>query len=316
MTYPEAQEIARLLAPFDHTCARWLRTMCQQTGRKATFIIMRYGDPRVWEALPAVRDHRTSKITRPKSLAAAAKIARRVLAANGQAAKALRRRVRAITHIGYKDPAARIVLRDGDPYLWREITHKLKSKKARRELTLARPCVLENVVTGKVIKAPSIVKFCQLAGIPRGSYHISPVLDGHRPHHKGWYLPAFLDQVLHLRDLYSNEHQITVRDWIKSGRSPGSARRLLSGEKRTESHRQIMLASTTNDSQVRPRPNKITQVEVTKNGQTYTGASIKEAGTKAGLKSYHNLYSVAYGFAEEAQGVRIKSIKVEKKRVL
>lgn len=283
MTYPEAQQIALDLAFSDCEAAKMLRILCDQTKRKATFIIMRYGDPRTWTKLPSRVDGRSSRVNRVMDRTV--KVTRKVA-----------------DQVDY--------VRSGT-----QITATRRTKDWRVTLK-TRPCVLEHAMTGRVIEAPSIVVFCEQANLKHSKYHITPILDGHRVHHKGWYLPAFLDQILHLRDIYSNEYQITVREWIKSGRTGGSAQRLLTGEKRAESRHQIMLASTTNDSQVRPRPNKITQVEVTKNGQIYTGASIKEAGTKAGLKSYHNLYSVAYGFAEEAQGVRIKSIKVEKKRVL
>ena len=274
MTYPQAQDLARQLSNLDTPPAKMLKTLCAQTGRLPTFIIMRYGDPTTWNRVPATYDKRRAKRERPKSLGAAEKIVEEVFEANGQAAVALRRRARSLRKtqgIKWSRPEF-IVLKFGDPRLWAEVTKNLMSKKARRELSLARPCVLEHVKSGRVVEADSIVRFCQKAGIPKSRYHITPILDGTRPTHKGWYLPAFLDRTLHLRDIYLNEYSMSVRQWIKSGHSGGQAYRLLNGSKRTEMCSRLMLAETPVDAKMVPRLERTVEVKLTDGKRVFKGA--------------------------------------------
>ena len=82
MTYPQAQDLARQLATLETEPAKMLKTMCAQTGCQPTFIIMRYGDPHTWGEIPTKMDGRASKISRPKTIEAASKIAQQVLRAN------------------------------------------------------------------------------------------------------------------------------------------------------------------------------------------------------------------------------------------
>ncbi len=316
MTYPQAQEISLELATSNSHASAMLRSMCEQTGRVRTFIIMRYGDPRQWKGIPFRRDGRAARITRPSSPHGASKIIGEVFVENGRAAVALRRRARAMKRIGCKDPIMYVVMRDGDPRQWREVTANLKSKKARKALSLARTCELEHPKSGRRIRAASIVEFCAKAGIPNSRYHITPILDGSRLFHKGWYLPAFLDRVLDLKDIYGNVSQLTVREWVKRGHTAAQANRLLTGQTRSEKGSKIMLASTVVDSLLKPRDTMITQIKLTDGKRVFTGDSINAACQNAGLSQPGNVYQMAYGFRDEARGLRVKSVKVAKKRVV
>lgn len=58
MTYNESLDIARILGKATTKAAKMLRAMTKQTGRTATFLIMRYGDPRKWRRIPQAQDRR------------------------------------------------------------------------------------------------------------------------------------------------------------------------------------------------------------------------------------------------------------------
>ncbi len=318
MTYSNAQDISRALANDKTQAAKWLRAMCKSTGRLSTFIIMRYGDPRQWSSLPTLKDNRMRSKRKPRTDKTALKIAEEVFAANGQAAVALRRRVRFHTKKGTsaKWALTYVIKKAGDPREWREVTKNLRSKKARRELSVARECVLEHI-DGRVIKANSIVHFCERAGIPDSKYHISPILDGKRVTHKGWYLPETLARKIELRDIYDNVSTHTVRELLvehKLGKNTVGA--LLDGRKKTVMNSRLALADTPIDAKVRPNPIKTTRVTLTKGNRTFTGKTICEAARAAGVTSLPNIYKAAYGFREEAQGVRVKSVEVERRSVL
>lgn len=320
MTYPQAQTIARELANASTEAAKMLRVLCEQTGRSETFIIMRYGDPRCWPEAPQLADARNrSKIPHPTTIAEATKIVKQVEKADGYAAVALRRRsrVRRPSYGPLLSSLPYIVFKEGDPRHWPEVVKGLHSKKARRELALARSCTLEHSKTGKVIKADSIVQFCEQAKLDGNArYHITPVLNGDRTTYKGWCLPDFLNQSLNLKDIYGNQYEMTVRDWVRKHGSPGSAHRLLAGRKKSISNSKLMLASTLVDSPLSPRSQHTIEVKLTDGKRTYSGRSIHEAAQAAGLKQPGSLYQCAYGFRDEARGLRVKSIKMERKRVL
>jgi hypothetical protein len=74
-----------------------------------------------------------------------------------------------------------------------------------------RACKLKNIATGKVISAKSIAAFCKKVGlIGNERYHLTPVLDGERVHHKGWTTPekyAELYKAREWKDIYGKREK-------------------------------------------------------------------------------------------------------------
>ncbi len=223
-----------------------------------------------------------------------------------------------------------IIMRYGDPRSWRRIPQVRDARTLRTGRTglrvgtrawtkkMGRVTVLEHAETGRVVKAPTILAFCEKAGLVGCSgVHITPILNGDRPSYKGWYRPDFLDQAFNLKDVYGNEVNTTVRDYIrKVGRKgAGQANRLLTGRKRTMMDCQVMLADTPVKQFIQPRSVKITNVELTDGKRVFRGANLSEVARQAGVNS-SNLYHLAYGFREQAYGLRVKSITTEKRQAL
>lgn len=283
MTYSNAFNIASKLSNANTPAAVLLRIKMKETGRRATFLIMRYGDPRQWRRAPKPVDERVqrSQLTAKR-----------------------------MTKIAVKKPIKMDFVRKG-----KRLRFTRKTKDWRR-IVKTRPCVLEHAMTGRVVKAPSIVAFCAKARLKHSKYHITPILDGERVTHKGWYRPDFLDGKLALKDIYGNAYQMTVREWIRRGQSGVQAYRLLSGKTRSEVGSRIMLASTEVTSPLRPRDCHTVQVKLTDGKRVFTGTSIHGAAQAAGHSQAGALYQVAYGFRDEARGLRVKSVKMAKKRVL
>ncbi len=73
---------------------------------------------------------------------------------------------------------------------------------------------LVNFDTDERIKANSISEFCRLAKLlGSDKYHITPILDGERIHHKNWCLPSLLEIKAIFVDLHYNEY--TLVDLLK-----------------------------------------------------------------------------------------------------
>ncbi len=61
LTYPQALIIANALSTKTTKPATLLNQMIERTGRAATFVIMRYGDPANWRELPTIKRGRPAK---------------------------------------------------------------------------------------------------------------------------------------------------------------------------------------------------------------------------------------------------------------
>lgn len=200
---------------------------------------------------------------------------------------------------------------------WNEVPDDLRDGRALHDADYHRPCTLERLDTGRRIRAKSIVEFCRKARMKGGNhrFHITPVLNGTRAHHKGWYLPKTLNTVLDIRDVYGNVRSLTVRDWItKHDLSVSAASRLLSGARHSV-HGGIMLASSPDKAIIKPRADYTTLVTIQKGAHKVSAPTISQAAAKAGLHP-HSLYPVAYGLRPDANGYRITAIKTAKRSIL
>lgn len=323
MTYTEATQIAHKMATSTSKAAQLLRAKMRATNHQATFIIMRFGDPRNWKKLPKGRDTRTKnpKVVKMPFVFActdeeAIKFVDETKRSGGEPLRLLKLKSddyrRRCNPYRYPYDYISIVRKFGDPRTWDGLPVATKGRTTRRPLTL------EHAQTGRVISAPGITTFCRLANLTGSAqFHITPILDGKRVHHKGWYLPSFLDQQLNLRDIYGNLYSMTVREWIRDHKRSGqTANRLLTGGKKSIVEGRVMLASTVINSPIAPNPIRTTEVKLTDGKRVFSGRTISEAARNAGFKKSSNLYKVAYGFKDEAWGLRVKSIEIEKKRAL
>ncbi len=187
---------------------------------------------------------------------------------------------------------------------------------------IKRPCTLQNVHSGRIIKADSIVEFCKEAGLKfPAQYHVTPVLDGARPSFKGWFLPETLARKVDLKDVYDNEYKdVSVHDWLRrKSHAPALGKssifHLITGKKRAIGGGKIMLASTPNDSPIRPKAYKIRSFVITNGKKTIHGTSILNAAKKAGLNP-SDVYSLAYGFRDQVNGYEVQKLTTEDKVVL
>lgn len=284
MTYSQSLDIARSLASADTKAARLLRAMVKSTGRKETFIIMRYGDPREWDDLPTKRDTRTKahtkSVSRPSKMTGVTK-------------------------------GTQTYIKQGKVVTWTRRT------KDWRSIVKTRAVSLEHI-NGRKLSAPSIVIFCERAKLKGNArYHITPVLDGDRPSYKGWYVPGYLSRAIEVRDVYGNLSTVTVRDLLtKHGLKQTSVSRLLSGERRAVMGDRLMLAETKVDTTLAPRAIQTTKVKLTDGKRVFTGRTIGEAARMAGVQPQQGLYATAYGFRDEYNGLSIKEIEIERKSVL
>lgn len=281
MTYSIALDIARRLADADTVPAKLLREKCRLTGRQPTFIIMRYGDPRTWRVAPKTRDGRLTRANHVN-----------------------RSKVRAIRRKSLKS-ASRI--RDTRrPKDWRHTVN-------------TRPVRLQHLETGRVITAKSIAAFVR-RHLPEtweeARYHITPVLDGQRSSHKGWFLPETLAHRVSLRDVYGNTTSLTIREAFKKhGLSARGLVCLLSGKTRATFGGRLILAENATKAFVQPKATKVTRVQLTDGRRTVTAPSLNQAALKAGI-SVPGVYQAAYGLRAEIDGFRIADVTVEQKRVL
>jgi hypothetical protein len=213
-----------------------------------------------------------------------------------------------------------IIMRYGDPHNWRNLPKPKDSReyRYRSKYTRLRPCHLVHI-EGRSIRAKSIAEFCDKAGLKEthNRLHVSPVLNGERTSFKGWYRPEFLARKVELRDVYGNVTTHAVRDLIRNNRMKVTTiRRLLDGSKKSGLDSRIMLADTPVNAIMSPRPVRITKVKLTDGRKVYTGTSIPDAARKAGITNLAGLYSIAYGFRDDLNGMTIKDIELERRQVL
>lgn len=236
-----------------------------------------------------------------------------------------------------------IIMRYGDPRKWDELPKKVDKRldytyrksvirKATRSKSTkttnlvkewkrpvsVRPCALEHL-NGRIIRASSIAEFCRKANLrnPSDKFHVTPVLDGDRPSFKGWHLIGVLSRKLEVKDVYGNLTKVTVRELIGRYKvKMGSVMSLLDGRKKSILNNRVMLASTEIHSPLTPKNYQTTQVKLTDGKRVYSGKTICEAARNAGMTAVASIYPVAYGFRDSFRGLTVKSVEVEKKRVL
>lgn len=206
-----------------------------------------------------------------------------------------------------------VLQRFGDPRKWdgipagiyKPLGHPVPCSRNKR------PCTLQHVGTGRKISADSITAFCEQAGLSNVSrYHITPVLDGKRPHHKGWFLPKTLTKQLDLRDIYGNAYRVSVQEWVtKHGYSAAAALRLLSGER--QRFKQLLTATAEDSAHLRPRGIKVTSVTLRKGARTVTAPSLPAAAVALGYNKTA-LYPVAYGLRDTLDGFRLTKVRTKR----
>ncbi len=187
---------------------------------------------------------------------------------------------------------------------------------------LTRPCVLENLYSGRVISADSIVAFCREAGLGGNArYHISAVLDDKRHQFHNWYKPEILGTELDLKDVYGNVYpKVSLRDWLKRRNHKNrlgttAIMALVRGTKKFIGGGKLTLASTPIDAIIAPKAYRIKDFAISNGEHTIKGTSIYNVAQQAGLNP-PDVYSLAYGFRDEVKGYKVKRLIAEDKVVL
>jgi hypothetical protein len=190
--------------------------------------------------------------------------------------------------------------------------------RADRTIRVAnRRCHLQHIETGRVINVRSIAAFCRKARLGGNArYHITPVLDGKRLSYKGWYLPATLRRTLDLRDSYGNVYRgVTLRDWVvKHRKSPGSARRLLSGARETVGG--VTLLSNPKATDLTRRAMTVTKVVLARGKHRVEADSVMEAAAKLGTTGASPIYDMVYGIRSHYRGYRLVRVKTRRHAAL
>lgn len=184
--------------------------------------------------------------------------------------------------------------------------------------SLRRPCVLQNVISGRIVKAPSITEFCRKARLYKNAkYHITPVLAGQRPSYKGWFLPKTLDRRLNLRDVYGNVYKdISIRQWIKKhGMTAVSAIKLLDGRIERTSLGRLTLASVKETGFLKPRATQIVGVTLRKGRWTVKANSLPQAAARL-CYAPTAFYPLLYGTKDQVNGYSLTNVKLKRRQVL
>ncbi len=175
---------------------------------------------------------------------------------------------------------------------------------------------LQNFRTLRVIKARSMGEFCRKAGLNgTDKYHIWPVLEGKRTHHKGWGLPKTLNKRLTVRDVYGNSADVTVGQAIdRKLFGPCSIRRMNEG---TTVLGGLRLASApVNPYVIPPRSYRVKRITLRDtNGLLITGSSNQEVAKKAALSEVA-VSNLRTGRISSIYGVTLHSIRTEQRSML
>jgi hypothetical protein len=74
-----------------------------------------------------------------------------------------------------------------------------------------RKVTLQHIRTGRIVTMPSVSAFARrMRWGTNGTFHLDNVLKGNRLHHRGWGVPAVLNEELRLKDALGNEYRETV----------------------------------------------------------------------------------------------------------
>lgn len=180
---------------------------------------------------------------------------------------------------------------------------------------LPRPCALENIHSGRIIRAPSLIEFCRKARLWGNSrFHITQVLNGARPSIRGWYPLGFLGRQVKLADIWGNEYRLSLKTLIKRhGMYPSSVTGLLDGRKRV--FRNLTAVDRPIDGYLKPRDYRVTGVTVTNGWRTIRAANLTQAARRAGI-CFTAFHPLAYGLKEEVSGYRLIRFDTAKRKAL
>jgi hypothetical protein len=181
-----------------------------------------------------------------------------------------------------------------------------------------RACKLKNIATGKVISAKSIAAFCKKVGlIGNERYHLTPVLDGERIHHKGWTTPekyAELYKAREWKDIYGNYRVLSLIEiyQIFGKETLITAGKFLSGKNKSING---LYPSDYEINHLPPKNYKIKSYKFNKNGKIVSGRTVRELSEKLGI-SNHSIWDVIYGKREKCKGMTFNSIETEQKSIV
>jgi hypothetical protein len=174
-----------------------------------------------------------------------------------------------------------------------------------------RPCKLVNYKTGQIINAESIVDFCKEAGLNGNDvYHLTPILDGKRLHHKKWCLPEILNKKIELKDVYGNFYSGTIKDLMNKYKVPFIRLfKLLNGSK--ENCNGLMLK----DKKIKYIPLKpyaIKNYQIkTPNNKILSGRTLRLLANRTnGGISYGRIAHLVHGKADIAKGYKFHGYEV------
>lgn len=181
--------------------------------------------------------------------------------------------------------------------------------------TTPRPCALENIHSGRIIRASSLIGFCRKARLWGNSrFHITQVLNGARPSIRGWYPVGTLRRKIELADIYGNLYRLPLKTLIKRyGMHPSSITGLLDGRKRV--FRNLTAMDRPIDGYLKPRGFRVTGVTVTNGRRTIRAKNLTEAARRAGV-CFTAFHPLAYGLKEEVSGYRLVRFDTAKRRAL
>lgn len=174
---------------------------------------------------------------------------------------------------------------------------------------------LYNLYTKETIEAESMGEFCRKAGLNgNDKYHINPILDGVRLHHKGWVLPDFIETKETICDIYGNEYKFEdVIDVYKRNKlGINSIKKLIDGK--IDFYKGLFIKSN------KPLFKKKTKLRFIfeKDEKRISSSNISALSRKFGVNSPRHFYSAINGERNSCYGYKLKKIEsfIPKKKLI
>lgn len=180
-----------------------------------------------------------------------------------------------------------------------------------------RQCEMINIKTGKIILAKSVFEFCKTARLNgNDKFHIHPVLEGERLHHKNWTTKETFDKLNTLygfKDIYGNSYQYSLLELKNSGfASLGILLKLIEGKR--NSYKGLFL-SDREVNFIPPRDYKVNKYYFKKGNRSYCAETLKEFEELHGVSS-RSLWDLKSGRIDQCSGFVFDKVVTEKRSVL
>lgn len=165
---------------------------------------------------------------------------------------------------------------------------------------------LINFKTKQAIQAKSITEFCKLAKLNGNDmFHLTPILDGKRLHHKCWCLPATMEKNCIIMDIYGNEYKLFNLLEFSQKYSLRSTMLAKLVDGKIDTYRGLYLKGT--DIKFR-KPIKY-KYTFNKGNIEVQAINLAALSRKFHVKSPHNFYKLVHGHTSHAYGYKVKDIE-------